>query len=134
MKYPQIRKQREAKISELIKECRLFFAFSNKQFEKGIKENPLDEGDKYFSISAGAYMPESNVKKYTNGCEEIDKWYNEIIKENNMDDEVILYELANHEAFYTGEINDTYNALGGKYTNEKIWQVYNKNYDNYADC
>ena len=134
MKYPQIRKQREAKTSELIKECKMFFAFSNKQFEKGIKENPLDEGDKYFSICTGSYMPKSNVEKYKKGCNDINEWYDAIIKENNMDDEFILYELVNHEAFYTGKINDTYDALGGKYTNEKIWEVFNKNYDDYADC
>lgn len=133
MKYYQIRDQRKAKVSELIKKCRMFFAFSDSQLKERMSDNPLDESDKYVSIGAGAYMPKSNVEKYTNGCEQIDKWYNGIIKENNMDDEVILYELANHEAFYTGEIEDTYYALGCNYTKKKILEVYNKNYDKYAD-
>lgn len=134
MKYHEIRNQREAKVSELIEECNMFFAFSDQQLAEGMKENPLTPGDKYVALGAGSYMPKSNVEKYENGCREIDEWQRKLIQENNMDDEVILYELANHEAFYTGEIEDTYYALGCNYTKEKIWEVYNLNYEKYADC
>jgi hypothetical protein len=133
MNYHQIRNHKEAKVSKLIKECQMFFAFSDEQLAKGMKENPLTPGDKYASFGSGVYLPKSNVEKYQKGSQEIDRWKRAIIEENNMHDEVIRYELANHEAFYTGEIEDTYHALECEYTKEKIWDVYNLNYEKYSD-
>ena len=36
----------------------------------------------------------------------------------------IAYELANHEAYYTGDISDTMEALGKDYTEAEVLEVY----------
>ena len=69
----EIKSEKETKVSELIKNCLMFFAFSNEQFEQN--KTPLQEGEKYVHLFAGAYMPKGQVDNYLNGMEAINKWY-----------------------------------------------------------
>ncbi len=117
-----IKKENEGKISELFTLCGVFFAFSDEQFTKN--KTPLKEGEKYVSLGAGGYMPKGNVDTYINGMKEIKKWYKAEIKANKMRKENIMYELNNHEAFYTGELGPVMNALGSDYTEEEVKDVY----------
>lgn len=126
MKLQEIKKLKEEKVSAAIADCGMFFAFSNEQFDKN--KTPLNEGEKYTSIGGGAYMPSKNVSKWNDEMEDLEKWFQNEIKENKLQDEIILYELYNHEAFYTGDISDTVDALGGVYTEEEVMAVYRKNY------
>lgn len=103
----------------------MFFAFSNEQFAEN--KTPLKEGEKYVSLGAGAYLPKGSVDKYISGIKEIEKWYKTTIKENKVRSENILYELCNHEAFYTCDIEDTLLALGSDYTQDEVQAVYNAN-------
>ena len=126
MTIQEIRKEREAKQSKLIEECRVFFAFSNKQFDEG--KTPLQEGEKYVSMGMGGYIPRNSVQAYIDGMKRIEKEYKQSIKDNKQREALILYELHNHEAFYTGNIEDVKNVLGEDYTYEEVKNVYNKNY------
>lgn len=125
MEYHEIKNEKEIKVSQLIKDCRMFFAFSSEQFHESKTQKEPDE--KYLSLGAGAYMPKSCLQKWENGMKEINKWQKEIVKTNKMEDKEILYELCNHEAFYTGTIDSTFEALEEKYSKERIWKVYAKN-------
>lgn len=118
----EIKQAKENKVSELINKCSMFFAFSDEQFHKN--KTPLQEGEKYVSIGAGAYMPKGQVDNYLNGIKEIEKWYKATVKNNKARRENIVYELNNHEAFYTHEIEDTLDALGSDYTAEEVMQVF----------
>lgn len=124
-KYQEIRTAAEEKRSLLFKEVGLFFAFSDEQFSKN--KTPLTEGDKYVSIGMGGYLPKSKVDEFTKGMKEIGKWTRDEIKSKKLEKKEIAFELANHEAYYTGELEDTYDALGGVYTMEQIREVYNEN-------
>lgn len=119
----EIKAEKETKVSELIKKCLMFFAFSNEQFAEN--KTPLQEGEKYVHIGAGAYMPKGQVDNYLNGIDEIKSWYK---KEVNASKQIridsIVYELHNHEAFYTGTIDDTLDALGSDYTAKEVWKVF----------
>ena len=103
----------------------MFFALSNEQF--ATKKTPLQEGENYVSIGAGGYMPKGNVDKYLNGSKEIKKWYKaEMRATKGMRVDNIKYELANHECYYTGEIQDAIDALGKGYTYKEVFKIYSE--------
>lgn len=119
----QIKKEKETKVSELMKSCSLFWAFSNEQF--AANKTPLQEGEKYVHIGAGGYLPKGQVDNFLNGMEAINKAYKAEVnanKQTRIDN--ISYELHNHEAFYTGTIEDTLEALGGDYKPAEVWKVF----------
>jgi len=45
----------------------------------------------------------------------------------------VLYELNNHECFYTGDIDDAMDVLGEDYSREYVREVYFKHRDRYND-
>ena len=118
-----IKKEREEKQTQLFKECGLFWAFSNQQFAEN--KTPLKEGEKYVSIGAGGYLPKGNVDTFLNGMKEQDKWYAAEVKANKGARRAnIVYELANHESYYTGDISAALSALGEEYTRKEVMKVY----------
>ena len=118
-----IKDEREAKQTQLFNECGLFWAFSNQQFTEN--KTPLKEGEKYVSIGGGGYLPKGNLDKFLDGMKEQDKWYKAEVKANKGARRAsIVYELANHEAYYTGTIDDTMDALGKEYTRKEVLKVY----------
>lgn len=120
----EIKKEREDKQSELFKECGVFFAFSNEQFSEG--KTTLEEGDKYVSMGMGGYLPKSKVAAFNAGWKELAKWYKKEVADNKkLRREEIVYELGNHEAWYTGDIEDTMCALGPDYTRKEVWKIFN---------
>lgn len=120
---PEIKKEQATKLSELFKECGVFFAFSNEQFAEN--KTPLQEGEKYASIGAGGYLPKSKSPTFINGMAQLNKWYKAEIKANKGREAHILYELNNHEAFYTHDIEDTLECLGTGYSREEVMKVFN---------
>lgn len=125
MKYEslgQIRKEREDRMSALIKDTGVFFAFSNKQFEEN--KTPIAEGEKYASIGAGGYMPAKNKQAFRDGIDAIDAWYDAAVTESGFEDEEIVYELHNHECFYTGDPDDVIVMFEGRYDKERILKLF----------
>ena len=123
-----IKTEKENKVSALINECLMFFAFSNNQFDEN--KTLLNEGEKYVSLGAGAYMPKGKVNNYIDGIKAINKWYKAAIKDSKLRKENIVYELNNHEAFYTGDVEDTVNALGNDYSISEVREVYKTEREN----
>lgn len=124
MTLQEIKTEHQERINKLLTDCSVFWAFSNEQFEKN--KTPLAEGEKYVSIGAGGYLPKSKVEQLNKGFAEIDNWKKEQLKANKLRKQHIAYELANHEAYYTGSIEDTLAALGTDYTAKEVWEVFNK--------
>lgn len=120
----EIKKEQSEKYGENITKCGMFFAFSNDQFEQN--KTPLKDGDKYVHIGAGGYLPKSNVDLWLDGCDKVRQWYKEETKNAKIRRQNIAYELSNHEAYYTGDIEDSLNALGSDYTREEVLEVYRK--------
>lgn len=117
----EIRKEREDRVNELMKRTGVFFAYSNKQFEEN--RTPLREGEKYVSIGAGGYLPKGNVEAFHAGFEEIDKWYDGEIAGNGLGEAEVMYEINNHECYYTGDFEDVIEMFEGKYTREEIMKI-----------
>jgi len=119
----ELKQEKQDRYNNLIHEVGMFFAFSNEQFEKN--KTPLKEGEKYVSLGAGGYMPKGNVTQWLSGCKEIEKWYKTQVKASKNEEQEILYELRNHECFYTGDWTEAVTALPN-YTEEQIRVVYCK--------
>ena len=116
--------------SELFKSKKVFFAFSNEQFKKGLLEHKIAKDIKMASMGAGMYCPKSNAKDVAESLHTI---YKESIIEDMKqgEEKVILRELRNHECFYTGDITDCVEKLSDYPINkEEIKNVYFKNYKN----
>lgn len=116
-------KAREVATSELIKDCGVFFAFSKSQYDEGAKEL-VD--DFYTATGFGGYLPSKNVSKYMDGMIDIFNAFEKFVNDKGLREEYINYELGNHEAWYTGDIDSTKSALIGTYTDKELWDVYNK--------
>jgi len=99
-----------------------FFAFSDKQFEEQKKE-----GVKYSHIGAGLICPKENCKSLVKALGVIHKAGMEQDLKENTKEGVIKRELANHEAYYTGSIESTFDALEPYgITAEEILTVFRK--------
>lgn len=120
--YTELRHEKGEKVGELAYECGLFWAFSDEQFKKN--KTPLKDGEKYVSIGAGGFLPKSKVKTFTEGMDRIEQEHKKAVKKHR--EQAILYELNNHEAFYTGSIDEncmeTIKSLG--FTRKQAEKVY----------
>lgn len=125
----EINKEQEGKLSALLDTCGIFFAFSNEQFESNKKE-----GVRYVRGYHGMIIPKDNVKlferKFDEYCEEKDTMFRE-----NIDmKEYILYQLNNHECFYTGDYVEVLELVESIYpacTIEDIRQVFYTHINDY---
>ena len=124
MNLNEIKQKKDNAVSECLKTNGVFFAFSTEQFEKN--KTPLEAGDKYADIGMGGFIPKSKVGTYLRGMKDLMSTFEKDIEENNMREQYVLYELNNHEAFYTMSIESTQEALIGSYTPEEIWGIYRK--------
>lgn len=122
MRYTELKKQYQDKLSELSNKVGLFWAFNREQFNEGMKANPSATG-KYTSIGMGGYLPSGNVKDFASGMKTLDNWFkNE--KKRVKKEEAIVYELHNHEACYSGDITSALDVLKDLYTEEEVRAVY----------
>ena len=108
-----------------------FFAFSNEQLKKGIKR---DFG-KYASVGSGLYIPSIFTGKV---IDKLNTNHDRAIKqvmESNTKKEIIWYELSNHEAQITGDIDDSWDALEcyPHITKQNVIDEYRAYYKNCVD-
>lgn len=95
------------------------FAFSNKQFEEGMKKLGLDpaDTDKIYGMSGtGGFYRRSDAPALHEMFDRHEKEMSEAIQGDITGDGFIYdmfdYELSNHEFTYTGSTEETLSALG----------------------
>lgn len=123
-----IKKERENKVTELFNNVQLFWAFSEEQFLENKPE--LKQGDKFISVGAGGYLPKSNIEKFEKGLMDIKKWHSNEIKKHKLIEKEIIYEMHNHEVFYTGELDDIYDLFPDQ-PKEYLKQIFYKERKNF---
>ena len=97
-----------------------FFAFSNQQLDERKKE-----GVAYVSMGAGLICPKENINRVAQGFKDIIKGGIALDLSENGKEAIIERELANHEAYYTGDISTTVDYLNGYgFTREDILAVF----------
>jgi len=106
--------------TELLDSTGSFFAFGDKQFEEAKKE-----GVTYVSMGMGLICPKDQADYFHKAHAEIYKAGVKKDLEENGKEGVIKRELANHECYYTGEIEQCADALNSYgITNDEIMAVY----------
>lgn len=130
MQYTQATQKRDDDTDVLFSALGVFWAFSNEQFKDGLVKANLAPNEKLVSIGAGGYIPSKNVDALIQGNKEIKTAFKEAMQDAKTREAHILYEINNHEAYYTGTIEDTLEALGDDYTAEEVQTVYRTNYKN----
>lgn len=106
MKYYQFKQKREESINKLFDKYGVFFAFSKKQLEKNKKD-----GEKYYSLGSGMFVPQKNIEKFEKEYSSIGENFVKNAKEKFTACEIIKYELANHEYYITYDLSDTKDVL-----------------------
>lgn len=99
-----------------VNEFPLGFAFNDKQFAEMMEKWGLtpEDTDKIYSIGGGGFVRKADAEAMNEMFERHAKEREVAIKENkdNYLYHMFDYELANHEYNYTGEVDDTLEALG----------------------
>jgi len=106
MNYYEYKQQREAQVSELFDKYEVFFAFSKSQLQEHKKE-----GVKYYSLDGGMFIPQDNYDPFNEEFERVEDDYMAKAKEIFTPEEIIRYELANHEYCITYDLTDTKEVL-----------------------
>lgn len=111
----------QEKQSAIIDDNGAFFAFNSQTLRE-----KAQEGVQYANSYAGLVVPKDNKQRLES---QIDEAHAQFVKEEIElygIDKIILRELYNHEAFYTGDVEDTFYALQGYgVTIEKVLEVFN---------
>jgi hypothetical protein len=111
------------KQTNLFNELGVFFAFGNKQFE----EQRVHGVDYCTVMGAGDCVPKQNAKEFVDRLSVIHKEGRELELAEKGIEKIIEEELANHECFYTGDINDALDALSEyDVSYEQVMSVYRK--------
>jgi len=121
----------QAKQTKEFSEVPIFWAFSNEQFEEGVKKHGIVKGDKIVHIGAGGYIKKTDVpmldaiiKKHKAEKKEFKKQDKELIK-------AIEYELSNHEYGITMDPTDTIDCLSLDMDDERVKKCFNKAKSNF---
>ncbi|MFS2717030.1 hypothetical protein AAH068_19170 [Bacteroides uniformis] len=125
MTIEQIHEEQQKKLSAMFEEFGVFFAFSKQQFEQSRKE-----GVEYVSGFAGMIIPKDNVTLVDERLDHIHEEAAALMREHIPMEKYILYELYNHEAFYTGEVDEVLKLARSYYpdcTLDDIYKVYRAN-------
>lgn len=129
--YATIKLEHEGAISAILERNQVFFAFSNEQLEKGKAEIGVKEDKELTGIGAGGFIKRANIKAFADDMDKEAKHYREELKQAKLaKNEAILYELRNHECFYTGDIEPVVDKFKGIYTIKDIQAVYKRNIEN----
>lgn len=130
-KFNELYEEFTNKKNEELSKTGIFYAFTNAQFDEN-KTHKNAQDNEYLAIGAGAYIHKENKIKLDNYFKNIvPKLQQEFTQKINIDD-LIDYELINHECWYTGDwfeivpiISSYYPTLSAEEIQTKVKQIYN---------
>lgn len=129
MNYNTIKEKHEKLYNSIMSENKVFWAFSKEQLEEGKKKIGIKDNKDLTSIGMGGFMPKTNADKMFKALSAEDKRYKKELREaKEAKKQAILYELKNHECFYTGDISDVVDKFKGIFTKKDIQKVYKTTY------
>ena len=131
--YQDIKTKHSNAYNNAIEKNHVFFAFNQEQLKEGInklkrKDKNFIKGDKLVKIFGGGLLPQKNLDNFIKEIKEANTNNKKALKELREEKkEAILYELINHECFYTTELEPVIDFFKGIYTAKVILKVYNDN-------
>ena len=106
-----VKKENEVRVTECLNKYSVCFAFGNKQLSEGVAKLDLQDGEKISNLGGGMFCKSSLVDDFIIEFEKIcDQNTKNLIDKAGIDN-IIRYELNNHESYYTGTIEDAAEAL-----------------------
>lgn len=125
--YFKIKKIHQANIDKILDEYKVFWAFSKEQLEQGKMKTRISEDKDLVSIGMGGFCPRKNADKLFAQLDKEENRYNkELKKEKDAKEQAILYELNNHECFYTQNFSAVVEIFKSLYSKKDIATVFNK--------
>lgn len=122
--FEDAKKEYDKKYNKGLKKAGIFFAFGDQQFEEN-KTHKKAPDSEYISIGSGGYFHKSNKSKVYNFFNvELPEIREEFLNKIKMED-LIEYELVNHECYYTESIMPVAGIVSSYY-NMPIGEVYKK--------
>ena len=119
-----LKKAKDEAISKAIKDHKVFFAFSNEQFEESKTE--LQPNEKYVRLQGGGFIPELQFNSFIKEMVKVQDNFKKAVEENNLKEKHIIYELQNYECFYTMDPTEAINTLSDFYSEKEILEVFSK--------
>ncbi len=114
-------------ITELFNQYGAFWAFSNSQFNDAKKDNI-----EYVTFWGNCFCDKITVKQFIKEYHSIFEEQTKLFLLENKKEDIIKYELANYECFYTGEIEEAFEVLKQYgFTLEEVKKVYFQELQNY---
>lgn len=113
-KYDEFKKKQQDEFDKFP----MAFAFSDQQFKEGLEKLGLTENDKdkIIGIGAGGFIRACDKEAYIQLRKKQAKEFDDAIKSDttgeNFIKDMFASELDNHEYGYTGDLTDTFAALG----------------------
>jgi len=107
MNYQGLRKKQEKEFNELP----IFWAFSNEQFERGLKKISAQSHD-LIALGAGGYMKKADIPALESLLEKHKKETEQAMLDDAFALAAALYELDNHEFGFSRDLQAALDALG----------------------
>ena len=130
--FNEVKKEYDEKYNEEFKKTGVFWAFTNTQFDENKTHKDAPDSE-YLSVGLGGYIHKSNKDKLDNFnnviAPQLKKEFADSIDINNLID----YELVNHECYYTYDYSDVVYLVQyyfGTKSNETLDLVKKRFYDN----
>lgn len=125
-----LKRKHDNELSELFQKHGVFFAFSKKQYNE-----QADPSKKYVSLTGtGGFCPEETAMEFMEELGDLQRKQRDEKLETFGKEKIILYELRNHECFYTGDYSEIYEDMEDYgITKEEVEKVFFENvakYDN----
>ena len=106
-KYIELKEQHQKEINEFP----MMFAFSNEQFEEGMKKLGVRSSAELVSIGYGGFVRKTDAETYLKMLIRIGEEEKEAMQDPEYCYEMFRYELSNHEYCITYDLTDTLEAL-----------------------
>lgn len=93
----------------------IFFAFSDDQFNEGMKKlnlNAETDLNKIVPLKNGGYVLKEHLAEFKKMFLDADNELETFLKDDKNLKDALIYELANHEYCYTYDYSDALDALG----------------------
>ncbi len=139
MKVYEAKKVFDDKYSKALKDAGVFFAFSDEQFEQN-KTHKNAGKEEYLPILYGGCIHKSNIEKFKYLENVLYYEFEKEYKDNTTFDDVIEYELANYECYYTGDIERVVDVICSLYDDmtklgafKNVERVYLQTKDNHYE-
>lgn len=109
-KYHEMKQRQEKEINSFP----MFFAFTEKRFDEGMRKLGLDPGDtsKIYATGSGGYYRKDDAQKLHDMVSRFKTELQEAMQDEDFAFQAFDYELANHEYNYTWDHASTLEALG----------------------